>query len=183
MWKRLTKYHFKVFWDFFRQPFLQFLFTNFFPKLRYSNGFGEVMQRSFGIWHTKCFPKETPPTLEELEDLCKKLGFKNSAKAIGRITNLKIDSRLNELDSKNSSDGIPVEFQMFNATKVVTYTRFAAVKINDGFTVHLRPSKPLAKLVSWDENDHEKCHRMELKCVENWWKFSVHYLFYLFSTN
>lgn len=122
------------------------------------------MQRSFGIWHTKCFPKSSPPTLEELEDLCKKLGFKTSTKAIGRITNLKMDSKLS---ASATSDGIPVEFQMNNATKIVTYTKFAPVKINEGFTIHLRPSKPLAKLVSWDESDQEKCHRMELKCVEN----------------
>jgi hypothetical protein len=121
------------------------LFGSFF-----SNGFGEVIQRSFGIWHTKCFPKETPPNLEELEDLCKKLGFKASTKAIGRITNLKIDN--NEVDSKmhrnSTAEETPVEFQMFNATKVVTHTKFAAVKINDAFTIHLRSSKPLAKLVS-----------------------------------
>jgi hypothetical protein len=139
--------------------------------LFFSNGFGEVIQRSFGIWHTKCFSKETPPNLEELEDLCKKLGFKASTKAIGRITNPKIDSKINEVDSKMprnmTAEGTPIEFQMFNATKVVTYTKFAAVKINDAFTIHLRPSKPLAKLVSWDENDHENCHRMELKCIEN----------------
>lgn len=77
---------------------------------------------------------------------------------------------MNEHDSiisANSTNEIPVEFQMFNATKVVKFTKFAAVKVNDGFTVHLRPSKPLVKLVSWDESDHENCHRMELKCIES----------------
>jgi hypothetical protein len=139
--------------------------------LFFSNGFGEVIQRSFGIWHTNCFPKEIPSNLEELEDLCKKLGFKACTKVIGRITNLKIDSKINEVDSKIprslTAEGTPIEFQMFNATKVVTYTKFAAVKINDAFTIHLRPSKPLAELVSWDENDHANCHRTELKCIEN----------------
>lgn len=96
--------------------------------------------------------------------MCKKLGFKAPAKVAGRITNLET----NEVNtSGNSIDGVPVEFQTFNATKVVKYTKFAAVKVNEEFTVHLRPSKPLVKLVSWDESDHENCHRMELKCIES----------------
>lgn len=57
-----------------------------------------------------------------------------------------------------------VEFKSIDATKVVPYTKFSAVKINDEFTVHLRPSKPLAKLVYWDDHDHENCHRIEIKC-------------------
>lgn len=131
-----------------------------------SYGHGEVMERSFGIWHTKCFPKAAPPTQEELEDLCMKLGFHNTTNAIGKISN---STFVTKLDPKLSSDnatfeGTPIKFQMFNATKVVPYTKFSAVKLNDGFTVHLRPSKPLAKLVFWDKEDHENCHRMELKC-------------------
>ena len=68
-------------------------------------------------------------------------------------------------DNSNSSK-TNVEFKTFNATKVIAYSKFSAVKINDGFTVHLRPSKPLAKLVSWGVSDHLNCHRMELKCIE-----------------
>lgn len=113
------------------------------------------MEQSFGIWHTRCFPKETPPTIEELERLCIKLGFKAGSKAIGRITNTSANLR-----SKNSVES-------FNATKVAAFAKFAPVKVNEDFTVHLRPSRPLAQLVSWEEGDHEKCHRMELKCIEN----------------
>lgn len=110
------------------------------------------MQRSFGIWHTKCFPKSSPPTQEELEDLCKQLGHQDTSNAKGRV----------KISNPNAAE--LVEFESFNATKVVPFSKFSAVKINDEFTVHLRPSKPLAKLVSWDENDHEICHRMEIKC-------------------
>lgn len=127
------------------------------------------MERSFGIWHTKCFPKSTPPSQQELEDLCKKLGFKNITEAIGRIANLNLNINLNTTLSSGKVTGteeFPVKFETVNATKVVAYTKFSAVQLNDGFTVHLRPNKPLAKLVSWDENDHEDCHQMELKCVE-----------------
>src|SRR5690349_11023006 len=108
------------------------------------------MERSFGIWHTKCFPKDSPPTQEELELLCKKLGFKDTKTAIGRIFN---ETKPENSAGRTNDDSIPVEFQMFNATKVVTVSKFSAVKLNDGFSVHLRPSKPLAKLVSWDISD------------------------------
>lgn len=120
------------------------------------------MERSFGIWHTKCFPKATPPTQEEIEDLCKKLGIDSPINAVGRVMNSKPNKNSTSVD-------VPIEFQMFNATKVVTYSKFSAVQLNDGFTVHLRPSKPIAKLVSWDKSDHDNCHRMELKCVDNAW--------------
>lgn len=128
-----------------------------------SNGFGEVMERSFGIWHVKCFPKESPPSQDELENLCKRLGFKETKNVVGKVIDESVRSK--NINSA-SNETIPVEFQMFNATKVIPITKFSAVKINEGFSVHLRPSKPLAKLVSWDKSDHENCHRMELKCID-----------------
>lgn len=117
------------------------------------------MQKSYGIWHTKCFPKATPPNQDELEYLCKQLGWGNIARAESRITNPAENER------QSSNDNTQVEFHSINATKVVIYSKFSAVKVNEGFTVHLRPSKPLATLVEWDKTDHENCHRMDLKCV------------------
>lgn len=126
------------------------------------------MQRSYGIWHTKCFPRSSPPSQEELEDLCKKLGFKELASAHGRVveTNQHVVANSSVPSMTSNVDEVPVKFESLNATKVIAFSKFSAVKINDGFTVHLRPSKPLAKLVSWDVSDHLNCHRMELKCIE-----------------
>lgn len=126
--------------------------------------FGEVMERSFGIWHTKCYPKKTLPSVEEMKDLCKKLGFDNVIYAQVRIVGTKTELAGKDWQTNNATEIIPIPFKVLNATKVIPFTKFSAVKLNDGFTVHLRPSKPLAKLVTWDENDLEKCHRMELKC-------------------
>jgi hypothetical protein len=120
------------------------------------------MQRSFGIWHTKCFPKATPPNQEELEDLCKKLGFHDELNVVGRAINSNNQEVQKSLNAEVKL--MPVEFESLNATKVIAYAKFSPVKVNEGFTVHLKPSKPLAKLVSWDAADHAKCHRMELKC-------------------
>ena len=123
------------------------------------------MQRSFGIWHTKCFPKtsdkNTAPTISELEDLCVKLGFKANSKAISRIMNPEIQQNAKASQSL-------VEFKSsLNATKVIALSKFSPVKVNDDFTIHIRPSRPFAKLMSWDVSDHENCFRMELKCIEN----------------
>lgn len=59
---------------------------------------------------------------------------------------------------------VPIQFQSFNATKVILHSKFAATKINDGFTVHLKTDKPLGKIVKWEKDDHENCYRMEIKC-------------------
>jgi hypothetical protein len=133
------------------------------------NGFGEIMQRTYGIWHTKCFPKSEPPNQVELEELCKQLGFKNVSKAEGRIASDKITSTTSKLDSTKSDlnstpEKYPIEFHKLNATKIVLYSKFSPVKLNDVFTVHMKTSKPLAKLVHWDKTDHDNCHRLELQC-------------------
>lgn len=132
---------------------------NFFKYFNSSDGYGEVLEKSFGIWHTKCFPKTTAPTRDELEMLCKKLGVTDVTKADARVKNPKPRT-----PTKSKSDEIPIEFTMFNATKVVPYSKFSPVKVNEGFEIHLKPNKPLAKLVLWDKSDHENCHQMELKC-------------------
>lgn len=28
----------------------------------------------------------------------------------------------------------------------------------------MKPSRPIAKLVKWDETDNENCYRMEIRC-------------------
>lgn len=51
----------------------------------FSDGYAQVIQQSYGVWHTKCFPKPHEPTLEEIADICRKVGFTNVHKAQGRI--------------------------------------------------------------------------------------------------
>lgn len=55
----------------------------------YSDGYYEVMQQEFGIWHTKCFPKSKPPTEKDLIEICKKMGYINpiQPKARARVDN------------------------------------------------------------------------------------------------
>lgn len=124
------------------------------------------MQRTYGIWHTKCFPKSDPPNQVELEELCKQLGFKNITKAEGRIAKDKDTDEVKTFDNGRNatSEKYPVEFHKMNATKIVLYSKFSPVKINEFFTVHMKASRPLAKLVYWDKTDHDNCHRLELQC-------------------
>jgi len=117
----------------------------------FRKSFGEVMERSFGIWHTKCFPKHSPPFKQEVINLCKELGYHNTTEPESRIA-----------EARNATK---VEFESANATKVILYTKFFPVKINKEFSVHLKPSKPVAKMISWEKTDNDKCSRLEIKCV------------------
>lgn len=109
-----------------------------------TDGFGEVMARSFGVWYSECFPKSSEPDFDTIgKNLC------NSSKFTARI--------INRNDTQLPAENSP-------AIKVVSETKFSAVQINDGFTVHLRTDKPLTKVVEWDDDDHANCHRLEVKC-------------------
>jgi hypothetical protein len=126
--------------------------------LKSTDGFGEVMRRSFGVWYSECFPKSTKIDTESIaNELC------NTSKISARITNHNVNDTHHHLQDDivaSSSDHI----QKSPAKKVISETKFSAVKINDRFTVHLRSDRPLTKIVEWDEDDHANCHRLEVKC-------------------
>jgi hypothetical protein len=122
-----------------------------------TSDFGEVMRRSHGVWYSECFPKSTHLDIETIgKELC------NSSKISARITNHNV----------NDTSSLPVHKEILTssvepkspAKKVVAEAKFSAVKINDGFTVHLRSDRPLTKIIDWDEDDHSNCHRLEVKC-------------------
>lgn len=129
------------------------------------------MQRSYGLWHTKCFPKTSPPSQEVLEDICKQLGFKSVIKVHGRVLNEDSTDASKMVqyltDHNNTPDTIAIDFYRHNATKAVLYNKFSPVKLNKVFTVHMKSSKPLAKLVAWNKTDKIECHRLELHCEIN----------------
>lgn len=52
----------------------------------YSNdGYAQVIEQSYGIWHTKCFPRSNPPDQNEIQDICKQLGYLNTSKVNFRV--------------------------------------------------------------------------------------------------
>lgn len=62
----------------FSDPFtVQHFFLNI--SLHYSHdGYGQVIEQTFGIWHTKCFPKEHVPNDADVAELCVELGYQQN---------------------------------------------------------------------------------------------------------
>lgn len=114
-----------------------------------------------GLWHTKCFPKSSEPTQDDVDEICKQLGFNDVQNSQAIIKGVPQDDKK---DKNSKITFVPVEFHSSNATKVILHSKFAATKINDKFTIHLKTDKPLGKIVSWEKDDHENCYRMEVKC-------------------
>lgn len=58
--------------------------TNFITIL-YSDGYRQVIEQTYGVWHTKCYPKPHHPSDEEIRDICIKVGYHNASNATGRV--------------------------------------------------------------------------------------------------
>jgi hypothetical protein len=115
-----------------------------------------------GMWHTKCFPKSSPPTQAEIEKICNQLQLKSeNSQPRGKI----VTSTNSSVSQGDGNKDVMVEFRDDkNAIKVVLYSKFSPTKVSDKFTAHLKTDKPLAKIVSWTKEDHENCYRLEVKC-------------------
>lgn len=114
-----------------------------------------------GLWHTKCYPKSSEPTQDDVNEMCKQLGFTDVKTPQAKLRGLADE---NKKDKPTSIPFVPIEFHSSNASKVILHSKFAPTKINDGFTVHLKTDKPLGKIVAWEKEDHENCYRLEIKC-------------------
>lgn len=113
-------------------------------KARESYGFGEIMQQTFGLWHSKCFNKTTPPQKDELLQLCQTLGYTEQTRV--DIRGVK----------EGPADSPPV--------KPVLNSVYSPIELNQNLRFLLKPSQPLAKLVQWDSKDNEICRRLEVRC-------------------
>lgn len=49
------------------------------------DGFHEVQQQEFGVWHTKCFPTNVTLTEKNITALCELIGFREIKAPIARI--------------------------------------------------------------------------------------------------
>ena len=113
-------------------------------------GFGQVITQSYGIWHTKCFPRDSPPNATEVADICRKLGYKNQVHPEYKLLT---QQDLEEFSKKYRE-----------ATKTEIATMFSTTKLNGQYMVVLKRDKPIAKLVKWDKSDMDNCYRLEIKC-------------------
>lgn len=49
-------------------------------------------------------------------------------------------------------------------TKAVLFNKFTKVDVNPRFSLLMKPSKPLMKVVPWDSDEKSNCFRLEIKC-------------------
>ncbi|EJY57924.1 AAEL016971-PA [Aedes aegypti] len=120
--------------------------------------YGEVMQQSYGIWHSKCFPKDDKYDEQTIKEICHRVGYQQVRKVYGR--KVLPESRLRT--SNRTHD--PVDRLRGAATKAVAFNKFFKVNINEKQAIFMKPSRPLYTLVNWDAEDEQKCDRLEINC-------------------
>ncbi|XP_055630192.1 serine protease nudel isoform X2 [Toxorhynchites rutilus septentrionalis] len=124
------------------------------------SNYGEVMQQSFGIWHSKCFPKDVKYDDENIRQICESIGYHRTAKIYGR--------KMQHGDATgrmaNSSTDDPVEKTRSVPTKAVVLNKFSKVVINPKQSFFMKPSRPMFKLVNWSYEDEMNCDRLEINC-------------------
>ncbi|XP_011186210.3 serine protease nudel [Zeugodacus cucurbitae] len=134
--------------------------------------YGQVIEQTYGVWHTKCFPRESPPDVKEVRQICKKLGFSPYKQPSYRI----IDDAVKEVvvtnewpDQRGRSfgddDESPLEERYRSATKAVVVSKFSPLSLNEELTLFLKPSRPIAEVAHWNATDSDKCYRLEIKCM------------------
>ncbi|XP_060656762.1 serine protease nudel [Drosophila nasuta] len=131
--------------------------------------YGQVIEQSYGIWHTKCFPKSTPPSNAEVRSICEKLGYNPHRQPSYRL----IDDAANEAvhtyewaDRRGrsfSNDTLVGKYR--DSTKAQIVSKFSPLQLNERLTLFLKPSRPIAELVRWNSTDSSRCFRLEIRCA------------------
>lgn len=140
-----------------------------FSSFRRPPEYGQVIEQSYGIWHTKCFPKSSPPDSSEVRQICHKLGYNPHRQPNYRL----IDDAEDEIveasewpDMKGRSFGNEsIAGKYRDSTKAVVVSRFSPLHLNDELTLFLKPSRPIAELVRWNATDSSRCLRLEIRCA------------------
>ncbi|XP_063702432.1 serine protease nudel [Culicoides brevitarsis] len=136
-----------------------------------SDGYYEVMQQEFGVWHTKCFPKSKPPTQTDLIEICRKMGYIDPKypKARARVDNETVmailpNSDNSQMEFVREERKLNTTHDLAPATKAIISNKFSTLQVNDDIKLYVKPSRPLASLVEWDKNDEKNCFRVEINC-------------------
>ncbi|XP_004525699.1 serine protease nudel isoform X2 [Ceratitis capitata] len=144
------------------------------PQLKHKQlpQFGQVIEQTYGVWHTKCFPRSRPPDVNEVRQICKQLGFSPFKQPSYRIiddvakkvveTNEWPDQRGRSFGNDEES---PLHERYRSATKAVVVSKFSPLNLNDDLTLFLKPSRPIAEVAQWNATDSDKCYRLEINCM------------------
>ncbi|XP_040157483.1 serine protease nudel isoform X2 [Anopheles arabiensis] len=125
----------------------------------YEAGYGELMEQSYGIWHSKCFPTTTQFDDEYMKRICEQLGYSQVRKIFGRA--IVQGARLRTANQTET----PVDKLRRSATKAIVQNKFSKVVINQNHTFYMKPSRPMFKVINWNYEDEQNCHRLELLCA------------------
>ncbi|XP_053955273.1 serine protease nudel isoform X2 [Anastrepha ludens] len=144
------------------------------PQIKYKQlpQYGQVIEQTYGVWHTKCFPRSNPPDVKDVREICKKLGFNPYKLPSYRI----IDDAAQKVAATNewpdqrgrsfgNDDESPLMERYRSATKAVVVNKFSPLTLNDELTLFLKPSRPIAEVERWNATDSEMCFRLEIKCM------------------
>lgn len=131
--------------------------------------YGQIIEQKFGLWETKCFPKSNPPTIAEVREICRKLGYHlynhPSYRLIDDALNTVIETKGTLTDHDYfSNNKKSVDERYRPSTKVVVASKFSPLTLNDELTVFLKTSRPMAELVRWNATDSNRCLRLEVRC-------------------
>uniref|UniRef100_A0A182RTY0 Peptidase S1 domain-containing protein n=1 Tax=Anopheles funestus TaxID=62324 RepID=A0A182RTY0_ANOFN len=125
----------------------------------YEAGYGELMEQNYGIWHSKCFPRTTKFDDEYMQRICEQLGYRQVRKIYGRA--IVEGARLRTANETESA----VDKLRRTATKTIVQNKFSKVIINQNHTFYMKPSRPMFKVINWNYEDEQNCHRLELLCA------------------
>ncbi|XP_067643607.1 serine protease nudel isoform X1 [Eurosta solidaginis] len=137
-----------------------------------SQQYGQVIEQTYGVWHTKCFPRKSPPDVREVRKICKQLGYSPYKQPSYRViddaamavveTNEWPDQRGRSFGREEES---PLKGRYRSATKAVVVSKFSPLSLNEELTLFLKPSRPIAEVAQWNRTDSENCYRLEIKCM------------------
>ncbi|EDV41196.1 uncharacterized protein Dana_GF10896 [Drosophila ananassae] len=131
--------------------------------------YGQVIEQTYGIWHTKCFPKSSPPQVDEVREICKKLGYNPYRQPSYRLIDDEENKAVHtyELADRQgrsfSNDSLVGKYR--DSTKALIISKFSPLQLNERLTLFLKSSRPIAELVRWNATDSSRCYRLEIRCA------------------
>lgn len=118
----------------------------------FSDDYSLVIERSNGLWHTKCFNRSTPLQPEELLRICGKLGYRN-------VTARSADARIHDPTARNAAQyrQAPTKEKILNS--------YSPFRLNEAFVINaFKPSRPFNRVTKWDAIDGDNCVQYEINC-------------------